>query len=480
MVSSAGRPTTTTEQSGRRRKQMAASLQTDTSIDLSMPLASSLSHHHQHERQEGSPVMATQKTTTSPAPPIRPRQASRVGSPWKAATDNGSYSHEQRQSRPNSMQRAMSVLHHQGFPRGLARELLEAKIAHPIRFWVIDNSGSMLKPDGHALRSLNGRQDGNASLVDSDNNAITTVPCTRWAELKGAVTYHAELASVLEATSVFRFLNDPGGRVGPQEFIIAGDGNAQAKQDLAFAKSVLQKATPRGATPLTAHLREFRMRVEAMQDILNSSGQRVVVILATDGIPTNKFGESTEEEQQQFVMNMRALQALPVWVVIRLCTDDREVVDYYNHMDAMLELPLEVIDDFFGEAREIQSVNPWLNYTLPLHRCREMGYHHRIFDLLDERLLNKDELKEFSELLFGQNSLDSFPDIHLDWKGFLSNFSKLVEMEGKHFNPLMQKPMTWIDLKQLDKCYKNYKVGSVGGSSSGGRRGGLFRRSNKC
>ena len=32
-------------------------------------------------------------------------------------------------------------------------------------------------------------------------------------------------------------------------------------------------------------------------------------------------------------------------------------------------------------------MNPWLNYSPPLHRAREIGAHHRIFDVLDERLL---------------------------------------------------------------------------------------------
>ena len=36
----------------------------------------------------------------------------------------------------------------------------------------------------------------------------------------------------------------------------------------------------------------------------------------------------------------------------------------------------------------------------PLHRIREMGFNHKLFDLLDERALTKDELLSFFALIF--------------------------------------------------------------------------------
>ena len=56
---------------------------------------------------------------------------------------------------------------------------------------------------------------------------------------------------------------------------------------------------------------------------------------------------------------------------------------------------MDVLGDFFGEAKECYEHNKWLNYALPLHRLREMGCHHRVFDLIDERQLNKSELRYF-------------------------------------------------------------------------------------
>ena len=40
------------------------------------------------------------------------------------------------------------------------------------------------------------------------------------------------------------------------------------------------------------------------------------------------------------------LEGLPVWVVIRLCTNEKKVTEFYNQIDEVLEFNLEVLDDF--------------------------------------------------------------------------------------------------------------------------------------
>jgi hypothetical protein len=50
---------------------------------------------------------------------------------------------------------------------------------------------------------------------------------------------------------------------------------------------------------------------------------------------------------------MRPLKHLPVWVVIRLCTDEDKMVDYWNSVDGEIELNMDIIDDPLGEAKEI-------------------------------------------------------------------------------------------------------------------------------
>jgi hypothetical protein len=176
------------------------------------------------------------------------------------------------------------------------------------------------------------------------------------------------------------------------------------------------------------------------------------VILATDGLPTDENGYGGDEITQEFIKSLRALEGLPIWLVIRLCTDEDKVTDFYNQLDGMLELSLEVLDDFLGEAREVYRFNPWLNYALSMHRCRELGYHDRLFDLIDERSLTKGELRDFCVLLFG-TELSFIPDPVSDWKSFVAYIQRELEHEGEQWNPIKKKPSPWISIKRLNRVY---------------------------
>ena len=169
-------------------------------------------------------------------------------------------------------------------------------------------------------------------------------------------------------------------------------------------------------------------------------------------MPTDDQGYGGEEITQEFIRALRSLEGLPIWLVIRLCTDEANVTDFYNKLDGMLELSLEVLDDFLGESREVQSQNPWLNYALPMHRCRELGYHDRLFDLIDERPLTKGELRDFCVLLFG-TEYGAIPDPVVDWKGFLAYVQGRLNQEQPQWNPLRQKIKPWISIKKLNKFY---------------------------
>jgi hypothetical protein len=91
-------------------------------------------------------------------------------------------------------------------PSGLRQTLLtNAHKAIHKRFWVVDNSGSMMLDDGHCL------------LSSSDNG---DEECSRWDEVSETVECHIHLAAALGAPSEFRLLNPPkdGGPLirGPQ------------------------------------------------------------------------------------------------------------------------------------------------------------------------------------------------------------------------------------------------------------------------
>lgn len=98
------------------------------------------------------------------------------------------------------------------------------------------------------------------------------------------------------------------------------------QNDVSNAMNIMSRVRPSGLTPLTDHIREIHTIISSMQSSLQAQGNRVVVVLATDGLPTNEFAETTDYVKEEFVQSLRSLEGLPVWLVIRLSTDEEEVV----------------------------------------------------------------------------------------------------------------------------------------------------------
>jgi hypothetical protein len=186
--------------------------------------------------------------------------------------------------------------------------------------------------------------------------------------------FHAALAEYARAPTEFRLLNGA-------EPIVVGRGD-----DTGFAMSVLQErfdASPGGGTPLCKHIRAVTAQIQSAETMLRANKQRACIVIATDG----------ESSDGDIALAMKPLERLPCWVVIRLCTDDDKIVDYWNNIDSQLELDMDVLDDFTSEAAEIMAVNDWIVYGEPLHKLREWGIHFKELDLLDEASLTSDQMK---------------------------------------------------------------------------------------
>jgi hypothetical protein len=341
---------------------------------------------------------------------------------------------------------AVARLVREKFPIGLAQELQKSKLSFPLRLWVVDNSGSMLNSDCSRVVEMEG----------SGGGKMDVIKCNRWNELQHTVQRQAQLAQILGATTTFRLLNKSRTPGSVDEFTVHN-----LESEVEHANYVMASTRPDGVTPLTEHIVAIHDRIAAMQDELVANGQRVAVVIATDGIPSDKYGESPDEVRMAFCEALKTLQTLPVWIVLRLCTTEKEVIKFYQKMDKHLERPLECIANYTNEGKEIRTFNSWLNYALPLHRCREMGYHHRVFDLLDERELTIEELREFLELLFGASAMANAPNIHSDWKNFVSFLNTVVQNEERQWCPHTKKLEAWIDLRKLNGVYGGGLLGSI-------------------
>jgi len=242
----------------------------------------------------------------------------------------------------------------------------------------------------------------------------------------------------------------------------------------------LLQTEPDGVSLITKGLRSLQSELHALAPVVSEQGKKIYFVLATDGLPSDKFGQTNAAATEQLMETLRDFESYPIFFVIRLCSNDEETVEFYNGLDALLERNIEVIQDIHTEASEIFKTNKWINYSLPLHWSREMGLRDRLFDLIDERQLTKEEMINFLRVLFGK-AIDDLPDALYDWKAFHSALTNVVKNEGFTWDPVSRKLKYWIDLKALDKIYgdggqngtrNNGLIGGGGGSTATKSEGG--------
>lgn len=305
-----------------------------------------------------------------------------------------------------------------GWPDGLQDTLIRNLQKIPFRFFICDNSGSMSTNDGH-------------KLVKTSNGTPRFANCTRWAELTNTLTFHAGLARTAMAPTEFRLLNN-----SPP--LLIGDGTGLSEGHYHQFMRVLQEDSPNGGTPLCAHIREVIARIAAMAPQLRANSQKACVVIMTDG----------ESSDGDIAQAMRPLKDLPAWVVVRLCTDEDKIVEYWNNVDEVLELDMDVLDDLQGEAKEIRAVNSWLTYGEPIHRLREFGIPIKEIDLLDEVKLSMDQIRFFVTLLLG-GKVDDYPHPEVDWAGFQRVVQGRQDKIGMTHSPIHLRKRHWIRLENV-------------------------------
>jgi len=212
---------------------------------------------------------------------------------------------------------------------------------------------------------------------------------------------------------------------------------------------MLRNNSPRGVTPLTERLEEIFLRVKKEANALRERRQMVFITIATDGLPTSSTsGDSKPIDQQRLIDQMRCLcSALPIQLVIRLCTDDKKTIDFYNGIDEELEFPLDILDDIASEAQEVARGhrNNWFAYSPLLHRVREAGTLCKVLDSIDEKTLNAQEIRYLAELLSGSTT----PLHTLSDRDFINELQQLVAKTPLVYDAGAQKMRPVLDIRRL-------------------------------
>jgi len=333
-------------------------------------------------------------------------------------------------------------------PPGLLSSVYQTYLNCDSRVWLLDNSSRMQVRDSHINR--NGCTRGAIERVDGGS---------RWEELKECVTFHTKMASECWIPTKYWLVNDP--------FMFHSEEWRQSK------KMPLCRGAPKD---VATEVREIGHIMDAVQ--LNDSrcplrscihtllkglsreaakitarNQHVTLVICTQGRPTDREGDTGLNVLKDFCDELFKFSKLPVRIIIRLCTDTEEVRDMFNSMEGHFE-SIDVLDDFWAESLEVYLHNPWLTYTLGLHRLRESGLAPEILDTLDERPLTLGEIHQLSKMLFlDEDDFVDLPHPRKDRKKFLSRLTSLVKDEKMQWNPVKKKMMPWINLRKLTSMY---------------------------
>lgn len=325
-------------------------------------------------------------------------------------------------------------------PAGLAHSVSKGIDSFPLRICIVDNSGSMNTPDGQ--RIVNSPHGGGCF----GHSTLRRLTCTRWQELGEDVVEMARMATALRARTDFHLLNPSNGydvlTVCPTSFSLIDDAQKLgAAADVETVQAAM-RTRPCGTTPLTESVMRIVSMIEPHAHGLRARNERVAVVIATDGVPNNRGS---------FLSAMQALQRLPVWVIVRLVTDDDDIVGYWNDLDRNLESPLEVLDDLRSEAVEVERLNPWLNYGGPLHLCRLFGLPGTLFDALDETSFLPFQIKEFVEDLLG---ITIGHDPQVDKGAFLKELKEALAKVPPVVHPITLQPRPWLDVDKLERAMR--------------------------
>jgi len=289
------------------------------------------------------------------------------------------------------------LLNAKGYPQGLVTECVTSIGKFPMRFFICDDSGSMMTLDGNSVVTT-----GAGTRLRTEQ-----VTCTRWQELGTSMKFHADMARASGSFAEFKFLNGPTVQF-PRD--AASGGFEKLNRVLG--------SSPGGSTPLCRAILDVERTIREYADTLRENGQMAVITIFTDG----------EATDGSLVNAMKPLQLLPVWVVIRLSTDEEKIVNYWNRVDDDLEINIDVLDDLASEAKQVQAINPFLVYTESLHHMREWGMQLRELDRIDEAPLDLDGVHKVIIAIVGPELAAQLPvDYHQNLGGYVAAVRKMFE-----------------------------------------------------
>lgn len=241
-------------------------------------------------------------------------------------------------------------------PNVLFRDLMRK---HEIRN---EFAGRLLNLQGFEIVIL---CDDSGSMNTPTNNGAGGLGMTRWRELATTVNIVVDIASLMDPTGIdLYFLNrDP--------VLNVRDGSQ--------LRPVFDVA-PSGGTNIARTLRQIlRDKTPVLKE------RKLLILIATDGEPTNDHGNIDTATLRNILRNERN-PIDKVFVTFLACTDDQATMEYLNKWDKEIK-NLDVVDDYASERAEILKVQGTrYRFTFGDYVVKAlMGGIDKFFDKLDEK-----------------------------------------------------------------------------------------------
>jgi len=267
-------------------------------------------------------------------------------------------------------------------------------------YMLFDNSGSM------------DTRDGKKHIINKNKRTIKI--CTRLDELFHSIKQHLQIMQHLSENYIY-WLHDINGitKVNPLDI------NSHIND--------LEEISAGGNTPLCDRLNKIYDHIHSrINDIKKRS-----IIIWTDG-------ESSDGDVSIILKKLCKIPNLSI--TVRLCTDQRNIIDYYNDLDNDREIKLDVIDDLIGESEEVHDKNPWLVYFELLHLFRDRDGVHKICDKLDEAKFSISDIHTFCVNVLGIENLpdsDNFEEFIKHLEDYLRDEPDVYCNYTKRYKPLL-------------------------------------------
>ena len=243
--------------------------------------------------------------------------------------------------------------------------IMKTFLERHFHYFLIDDSGSMMTYDGRVF-----------------NNGIET-KCSRWTEIcndiKIITSVAHKCAIKFGSLSAFKFLNIP------QVFYMGRDHD----NNITFSNIIrILETVPTFTTPLVSNLTQVIEDIKQRQLMDPNFVGMSTIIIFSDGLD-DPIGKTPHNVGTQQLINFfnTSDTTLKIKFIIRLATNDSNVVNAWNAVDNITEIDIDILDDLVSEAIEVEEKNgEWLTYNYTFHIIRTIGAN-KLFDLLDEQTL---------------------------------------------------------------------------------------------